>query len=471
MHRKTHKVPQKKKPSPKSSNKSKITTRFSPKRSTTSKPQVDISSLPAEIRQYVTQKTPKPQGMYGVLDNNTLFNLGATINAPVDAESWIYNLGSGAHPAAIWTTAPFSLPTSQLAPDGYHDPCLSAAPKPYSARMWGSGEISWKTPMFIGGNILQVASIENPPQFKRGKNGDFLLSTYTNRWCDAENPTNVAAEETVNYIHRDPKNKIKPHVRDENVPQPTEGVDYDFERQSLDLTEAVLFRYSAVTWNTSEGYKDLLVHGPLQATLALDLLGAVSQAICPEEPPLSGKVYHALNSFHHQEERRQLQQQHSHSHSHSHGGKACSHDHGGGSSTPQIRDEDLTDLPKIPWHVRFHQLTHFGYELKQPLYVNTPVRVLAKVQIDDFDYQNYEQQQLLHQQNRGQGLPAKVYAMKDLLRDKQAYVKVWIQDAEDPSLIYFNSTACFDTPNVIHYNQVPEKGLDMLLKDLQEKKQ
>ena len=245
------------------------------------------------------------------------------------------------------------------------------------------------------------------------------------------------------------------------------------------MTPAVLLRYSAATWNShrihydrdyakAEGYPDLLVHGPLQATLALDLLGAVSEAIAPEEPPLSHHVYHALNSFHRQEEKRQLQGQHSHSHSHSHGGKPCGHNHGGDDHAAEVNEEDLTDLPQVPWHTRFQQLTHFGYELKQPLYVNTPVRVLAKVISDEFDSGEYDTQQLLHMENKKQGLPSKQYQMRDLVRKGQAYVRVWIQHRDDPSLVYFNSTACFDTPNVIHFNQVPEKGLDMLLKDLQQ---
>lgn len=444
------------------------------KRHNTSKPKVDESTLSTEVKQFLQSKSKQPRGMYGLIDNNNIFNLGATINATVDTESWIYNLGSGTHPAAIWTTAPFSLPTSQLSPDGYHDPCLPTPPKPFTARMWGSGEIKWRNPVFIGANILQVAAVETNPQYKRGKNGDFIVSTYTNRWCDAENPSQIAAEETVNYIHRDPANILKPHTPDPSIKQPVHGVDFDFERPVLDLTEAVLFRYSAVTWNShrihydrqyaqSEGYKDLLVHGPLQATLALDLLGAVSQAIAPDEPPLVQQVYHALNTFHRQEEKKQLQGHHHHSHSH--GGKPCEHNHGG--PTPEVDESQLTNLPVVPWHVRFQQLTHFGYELKQPLYVNTPVRVLAKVITDEFDVEDFETQQLLHQENKKNNLPAKEYAMSDLVRDKEAYVRVWIQHRDDPSLVYFNSTACFSRPNVIHYNQVPEKGLNMLLKDLQ----
>eukprot|EP00461_Guttulinopsis_vulgaris_P004749 UN04751 len=67
-------------------------------------------------------------------------------------------------------------------------------------------------------------------------------------------------------------------------------------------------------------------------------------------------------------------------------------------------------------------------------------------------------------ENRLAGNPAKEFKMADFLRNKPAYVRVWIQNAEDPSLVYFNSTAFFDKPTIVHYNQVPEKGLDNVVK-------
>lgn len=438
---------------------------------------VPLEDLSPELREWVTQKT-SPRGMYGTVDNAALYNLGATINAPADSNSWIFNLGSGAHPAAHWAIASFSMPTSDLSADGYHDPVLTPPPKPFTARMWGGGEISYKRPMAMGANILQVASVDDKPQVKRTKNnGDIAVSTYTNRWCSAENPNIIHVEEKVNYVYRDPARGTKSHTPDVNVKQPVMGVDYDFERTPLKLDETTLFRYSALTWNShrihydrdfakSEGYDDLLVHGPLQATLALDLLGTVSEAAAPEEPSLVQSVYTALNAYHHANEKKQrAQHSHSHSHSHSHGGEPCGHDHGG---LGDDGGEPIEDLPQVPWHTRFQQLRHFAYELKAPLYVNTPVRVLAKVLQDDFDLEEYEREILVAMENRLSGNPAKDFKMVDFLRNKPAYVRVWIQDEQDPSKVYFNATAYFDKPTMIHYNQVPEKGLDMLLRDVQD---
>eukprot|EP00461_Guttulinopsis_vulgaris_P004299 UN04300 len=140
------------------------------------------SELSPELLSWVKQPTA-PRGMYGTVDNSLLFNLGSTINAPADSTSWVYNLNSGAHPAAHWITAPFSIPTSDLAADGYHDPVLTPPPKPFTARMWGGGEITWRRPLLMGTPVLQVASVDSPPVVKRTRaNGDIAMSTYTNRW-------------------------------------------------------------------------------------------------------------------------------------------------------------------------------------------------------------------------------------------------------------------------------------------------
>ena len=71
-------------------------------------------------------------------------------------------------------------------------------------------------------------------------------------------------------------------------------------------------------------------------------------------------------------------------------------------------------------------------------------------------------------ESSAQGQPAKILTMNDLVRSSPCFVRVWIQDAENSNKLYFNSTACFDRPFAPTFNQVDEKGLDTMLKDIQE---
>ena len=315
--------------------------------------------------------------------------------------------------------------------------------------------------------MLHSESILETPLFKKGKSGGFIVATSTSTWSPPDDRENVFCEERVNYIFRDKNTRIARHKPDPSKQQPVKDVDYNFEREPIDLDEALLFRYSALTWNThkihynkefaqKEGYQDILVHGPLQATLALDFLGEISHRLSPKEPAQMHHVYQLINAFHKQEHMKQWTKSQEEHHKHHH--DCQDHDH----EPPQFED-----IPNPEWHHRFHSLRHFAYKINYPLVANTKVRVLGKVLKDEMDFAEYDSRIASASASSVAGDDfTKPLTIRELTRNKPAYVQVWIQDAEDPSLVYFNSTAVFDAPLDYTYYDVPEVALDKLLSDL-----
>jgi 3-methylfumaryl-CoA hydratase len=88
----------------------------------------------------------------------------------------------------------------------------------------------------------------------------------------------TAIREEQDIVYREPAQPGQPQ------PKPTAAPDGAQWQRVIEPTEALLFRYSALTFNghrihydrdyarNTEGYPDLVVHGPLIATLLLDSL-------------------------------------------------------------------------------------------------------------------------------------------------------------------------------------------------------
>jgi len=293
------------------------------------------TDVPEAVAKWASQ--PRKSFMIsGEVTHTSVYNLAMTLNGDIGAHSWVYNGASGTHPASHWLTAPVSMSTSALNPDGYQDVGISPAPAPYDARMWAGGEIEWHKPMHIGQRVDVVTAVPQDPVFKRGKSGEMIFVTQDTKWVDFSNGFfDPYVTEKVNYVFRDSTaNKMKiaePKTTVDNPAPLQQGVDFDFERESLPLNEILLFRYSALSWNSHrihydkdfakrDGYPNVLVHGPLQATLLLDLAGTVSKHIAGAEPQWSIDLKQEL------QKRIQAERKHSHGHSHAHG-ETCNHDH------------------------------------------------------------------------------------------------------------------------------------------------
>ncbi|QDH33196.1 MaoC family dehydratase N-terminal domain-containing protein [Porphyrobacter sp. YT40] len=173
-------------------------------------------------------------------------------------------------------------PTAKLGEDGHPARDDSAdsflPPFPMPRRMWASSKIAFHAPIAIGAVIERISKVASVSE-KEGGSGRLAF-------VDVEHVTRangtVAVIETQTLVYRDaaaPDAPLSP-------PPPGEG---SFDASAWEATRTLipdarlLFRYSALTFNTHrihydapyakevERYRGLVVHGPLTASLLLQL--------------------------------------------------------------------------------------------------------------------------------------------------------------------------------------------------------
>ena len=149
-------------------------------------------------------------------------------------------------------------------------------PVPLPRRMWAGGRLHWQAanPLRVGDALRRVSSIESVTH-KRGRSGDLLFVLVRHA---ISNDAGLCLTEEHDIVYR-----AAAHAG-EAAPAPL-AADQSAPWQREVLADAVLlFRYSALTFNShrihydrsyvtqEEGYPGLVVHGPLIATLLLDLV-------------------------------------------------------------------------------------------------------------------------------------------------------------------------------------------------------
>ena len=173
-------------------------------------------------------------------------------------------------------------PTGRLGGDGHpqrdDSPASFLPPVPLPRRMWASSKIEFIAPLRIGDAVERRSRVLSVTA-KQGGSGSLVF-------VDVEHETSgergVAVREVQSLVYREPAPAGSPPA----PPAPGDGtfdpVGWDAHR-TLVPTEPLLFRYSALTFNShrihydlpyamgEEGYRGLIVHGPLTATLLLDL--------------------------------------------------------------------------------------------------------------------------------------------------------------------------------------------------------
>jgi 3-methylfumaryl-CoA hydratase len=143
--------------------------------------------------------------------------------------------------------------------------------------MWAGGRLDFRRPIKIGDRMRresEILSVES----KSGKSGNLVFVTVRHTVTVAND---VAVVEEHDIVYRD-----APKVSAGATPNAPAGkpapANPDWRHQVMP-DEAMLFRYSALIFNAhrihydldycrnEEGYPGLIVHGPLQTTLLLDL--------------------------------------------------------------------------------------------------------------------------------------------------------------------------------------------------------
>ena len=164
-------------------------------------------------------------------------------------------------------------PASELAHDGHPKRGGFLPPVTLPRRMWAGGRLDFRRPIRIGEPLSRESEILSVEP-KSGMSGHLVFVTVRHT-VTASN--DIAVVEEHDIVYRDAAQPGVPAAP--GKPAPTHAA----WRRELVPDEAMLFRYSALIFNAhrihydidycrrEEGYPGLVVHGPLQTTLLLDI--------------------------------------------------------------------------------------------------------------------------------------------------------------------------------------------------------
>jgi 3-methylfumaryl-CoA hydratase len=163
---------------------------------------------------------------------------------------------------------------SEIGPDGHARRGGFLPPVPLPRRMWAGSQIEFFAPLRAGQAIERLSRIEDV-KLKDGRTGP-LVFVKVRHEIRADGALAIVDEHSI--VYRDLPAEGEPAPSYARAPD-----DAQWQRRIV-ADDVLLFRYSALTFNGHrihydrryvtevEGYPGLVVHGPLIATLLLDLL-------------------------------------------------------------------------------------------------------------------------------------------------------------------------------------------------------
>ena len=175
-----------------------------------------------------------------------------------------------------WCLCTPDVATAGLGPDGHPHKGGFLPPVPLPRRMWASSDIAFHAPISVGAAITRISRIADIVR-KQGGSGNLVFVTVAH---ETRADGAFAVSETQTIVYRAPA--TEPIAAPSAAATAPDLSGWQWQR-SLAPQEALLFRYSALTFNShrihydlpyaqgEEGYPALVVHGPLSATLLLDL--------------------------------------------------------------------------------------------------------------------------------------------------------------------------------------------------------
>ena len=201
----------------------------------------------------------------------------AAFRATLDRETCEAREGEAAPQGIHWTLAPPLSPMRDLGPDGHPARGGFMPPVPLPRRMWASSAVEFLRPLHAGERVARTSTVASVTS-KQGSIGP-LVFVEVEHVTSCEGVAAIRERQTIVFRGEDagPKASEAPQSRSF---RPDESWTW---RRELTPDPVLLFRYSALTFNGHrihydrpyatevEGYPDLVVHGPLTATLLLDL--------------------------------------------------------------------------------------------------------------------------------------------------------------------------------------------------------
>ena len=200
-----------------------------------------------------------------------LAGLAATLDRVGDAEPLP---GTPVPPLAHWLYFLPQAPQRAIGADGHPKRGGFLPPVPLPRRMWAGGRLQFAHALNVGDEIVRSSTITQVDA-KQGRSGALVFVTVRH---EVRNAQGVALREEHDIVYRD-------HPAPGAVaPVPALAPTDEHFSRAITPDPVLLFRYSALTFNGHrihydreyatgvEGYPGLIVHGPLIATLLVDLL-------------------------------------------------------------------------------------------------------------------------------------------------------------------------------------------------------
>ncbi|GAB4038533.1 MAG: MaoC family dehydratase N-terminal domain-containing protein [Rubrivivax sp.] len=198
----------------------------------------------------------------------------AGLAATLDRDDPAPQDGTELPPLAHWLYFLPQAPQHALGPDGHPRRGGFLPPVPLPRRMWAGGRFEFHHPLRVGDEATRVSRILRV-EAKHGRSGELVFVTVRHEIGGARG---LALTEEHDIVYRAAPAPGDPAPVPHRAP-----ADEHFAR-TIEPDPVLLFRYSALTFNGHrihydrryctevEGYPGLVVHGPLIATLLVDLL-------------------------------------------------------------------------------------------------------------------------------------------------------------------------------------------------------
>jgi len=197
----------------------------------------------------------------------------AALAATLDRKDPFPQSGDAIPHSGHWLYFLETAPASELGHDGHPKRGGFLPPVPLPRRMWAGGRIDFRKPVPVGSAIVRESEVISVDA-KSGKSGN-LVFVMVRHTVTADG--SVAIVEEHDIVYRDAAAPGSAPPPGKPAPQAASW------RREVMTDQAALFRYSALIFNAHrihydidycrdvEGYPGLIVHGPLQTTLLLDL--------------------------------------------------------------------------------------------------------------------------------------------------------------------------------------------------------
>jgi 3-methylfumaryl-CoA hydratase len=196
------------------------------------------------------------------------------LSATLDRDDAPWQSGDALPPCWHWL---YFLPLarqSEIGADGHPKRGGFLPPVPLPRRMWAGSRIDFHAPLRVGQALERTSHIEDV-RLKEGRTGPLV---FVNVRHEVRADGVLAITDRHDIVYRDLPQPGEKAPAGQPAP---EGAQWT---RRIEPDEVLLFRYSALTFNGHrihydrryvtgvEGYPGLVVHGPLIATLLLDLL-------------------------------------------------------------------------------------------------------------------------------------------------------------------------------------------------------